>query len=65
MKTSKEAQKTMTQGPNKGTIYSMVKEIAEVRSIKEAAELLHTGKWVAITATIGEKPLISLGRIDD
>lgn len=65
MKASKEVQKTMTQGPNKGTIYSMVKEVYESRNIKEVAELLHTGKWIAITATIGEKPLISLGRIDD
>ena len=65
MKTSKEAQKTMAQGPNKGTIYSMVKEVYESRNIKEVAELLHTGKWVAISATVGERPLISLGRIDD
>lgn len=65
MKMSKETQEALSKtGVNKKVIYSMVKEVAETRSIKEVAKLLHTGKWVAISATFGENPLIVLGKID-
>lgn len=39
-----------------------VKEIREVRDIKEVAQMLSSGKWIAIYATANEPFVFSMGR---
>lgn len=41
-----------------------IKEVRETSDIKEVAQLLHSGYWIAICATPTEPPVFSLGRIN-
>lgn len=46
-------------------VLSKVKEVRETQDIREVAQLLSSGKWIAICATPDEPYLFSLGRVVD
>lgn len=48
---------------NMNRVLAHVKEIKESSDIKEVAQLLHSGRWIAICATEKEPYTFSLGRI--
>jgi len=48
---------------NKSDILASIKELRETSDVKEAAQLLSSGNWIAICATTREPINFSLGRI--
>lgn len=44
-------------------LLSTIKELKESSDIKEVAQLLHSGNWIAICATETEPIKFSLGRV--
>lgn len=49
--------------PRKVEVLSKIKEVRESRDIREIAQLLSSGNWIAVCATPEDEPLFSLGRI--
>jgi len=45
-------------------ILAKVKEVAESSDMKEVAQMLHSGNWIAICATLTEPTVFCLGRIN-
>ena len=46
-------------------VLNWVKEVKETSDIKEIAQLLATGKWIAIYANTAETPIFVLGRLSE
>ena len=48
----------------KQTVLAMVREVKEVADIKEAAQMLASGNWIAISATTQREPtVLCMGRL--
>lgn len=48
---------------DRAEILAKVKEVTESSDIAEVAQMLHSGNWIAICATLGEPTVFCLGRI--
>ena len=48
----------------KQDVFSEVKELREVTDIKEVAEMLHSGNWIALSATGNEPYVFCLGKVN-
>lgn len=44
-------------------VLAQICELRETADIKEVAQLLNGGNWIAICATTGENPIFSLGKL--
>lgn len=44
-------------------LYRQIVEMRETSNVKEVAQMLHSGNWIAICATETEPFVFSLGRI--
>lgn len=44
-------------------LYRQIVEVRETSNVKEVAQMLHSGNWIAICATETEPFVFSLGRI--
>ena len=53
------------QGFSDQRILFCVKEVKETSDVKEIAQLLSTGKWIAICANTAEPPTFVLGRLSE
>lgn len=47
----------------KNIILSQLSEVKETSDIKEIAQLLNSGNWIAVCATTEEKPNFVLGKL--
>lgn len=57
---------TQTAYDNQGkqNVMALVKEVKETQDIKEAAQMLTSGNWIAISATTGEPIVFCMGRVN-
>jgi hypothetical protein len=53
------------KGFHNAAVLMQVKEIRRSNDMKEVAQMLSRGKWIAFYATAEEKCIISLGRVSD
>ncbi len=42
---------------------AQIKEVYETKDIKEVAQMLHSGNWIAICATLTEPTVFCMGRV--
>lgn len=48
----------------KQEVLLQIKELREVEDIKEVAQMLNSGNWIAISATTGEPIKFCMGRVN-
>ena len=55
---------TAYSNQGKQNVLAFVKEVREVQDIKEAARMLNSGNWIAISATKEEPIVFCMGRVN-